>query len=251
MDLGLEGRGVVVTGASKGIGRSVALAFAAERAHVAICARGEDALEKTAKELRAKGVKVHAAACDVADAARLDAFLDGARAALGRVDVLVNNPSAYALGDDEASWAATFAVDMMAAVRASWRVVPWMAEAGGGSIVHVSSASGRMAGSPPAYAAIKAAMISHAKTLSSALAPKKIRVNTIAPGSIEFPGGFWEMIKSGNRPMYDAILASIPSGRMGSPEEVADAVVFLASRRASWITGVTLGVDGGQYPANA
>ena len=240
---------MIVTGASRGIGRSIALGFADEGASLAICARGADGLEKVAGELRAKGAKVHAAPCDVGDAKALDAFLEGAHAALGRVDVLVNNPSALAMADDETAWKTSFDVDLMAAVRALWKVVPWM-EKSGGSVVHVSSLSGKMAGSPPAYAAIKAAMISHAKTLSSALAAKKIRVNVVAPGAIDFPGGFWDMVHTHDKGMYEGTLATIPSGRMGTPEEVANAVLFLASPCASWITGATLGVDGGQYPAN-
>jgi 3-oxoacyl-[acyl-carrier protein] reductase len=249
MDLELRGKGVIVTGASRGIGRSIALAFAEEGASLAVCARGAEGVEKIAGELRAKGAKVHAAPCDVGDGKALDAFLEGAHKALGRVDVLVNNPSALAMNDDEAAWKASFDVDLMASVRALWKVVPWM-EKDGGSIVHISSLSGRMAGSPPAYAALKAAMISHAKTLSTALAPKKIRVNVVAPGAIDFPGGFWDMVRQHQKPMYDGTLATIPSGRMGTPEEVANTVVFLASSRASWVTGVTLGVDGGQYPGN-
>ena len=250
MDLGLSGKGVIVTGASRGIGRSIALAFAAEGANLAICARGEEGLRTAAEEIRAAGAKVHAAACDVGDVQQLERFLDGAREALGRIHVLVNNPSALALGDDEAAWKASFEVDLMAGVRALWKVVPWMEQAGGGSVVYVSSASGRMAGSPPAYAAIKSAMISHSKTLATALAPKKIRVNTIAPGAIDFPGGFWEMVKHGDRKAYDGMVATIPWGRMGTPEEVASVAVFLASPKASWVTGVVVGVDGGQYPGN-
>jgi NAD(P)-dependent dehydrogenase (short-subunit alcohol dehydrogenase family) len=251
MDLQLAGKGVIVTGASRGIGRAIAHAFAAEGANVAVCARGEDGLRKAAEELRAKKVRVHAAACDVGDARALAAFLDGSAEALGRVDVLVNNPSALAIGDDEAAWKASLEVDLMAAVRATWKVVPWMEKVGGGSIVHISSISGRMGGQPPAYGAAKAAMISHAKNLSSALAPKKIRVNVVAPGSIDFPGGFWETVHKTNKAMYDGIVATIPSGRMGTPEEIADTVVFLASPRAGWVTGVTLDVDGGQYPGIA
>jgi 3-oxoacyl-[acyl-carrier protein] reductase len=250
MDLGLAGKGVVITGASKGIGRAAALAFAGEGAHVAICARGAPALEATAGELRAKGVKVFAKTADVSRPAELDAFLDGARAALGRVDVLVNNTSGFGTSDDEAGWKASFDIDVMASVRACWKVVPWMSEQGGGSIVHISSTSGLEAGSPPSYAAAKAALISHSKTLAIALAAKKIRVNVIAPGSIEFPGGVWEMIKKANRGFYDSIQASIPWGRLGTAEEVASAIVFAASPRASWITGVTLSVDGGQHKGN-
>jgi NAD(P)-dependent dehydrogenase (short-subunit alcohol dehydrogenase family) len=248
MKLDLAGKGVIVTGASRGIGRSIAAAFAEEGANLAICARGEEGLAKAAEELRAKGVKVHAAACDVGDEKQIAGFLDGAAKALGRIDVMVNNPSALALGDDEAAWKSAFEVDLMAAVRATWKVVPWMEKVGGGSIVHISSISGRMGGQPPAYGAVKAAMISLSKNLATALAPKKIRSNVVAPGAIDFPGGFWDVVKGSNKAMYDGILATIPSGRMGTPEEVAQAVVFLASPRASWITGVTLDVDGGQFP---
>jgi 3-oxoacyl-[acyl-carrier protein] reductase len=250
MDLGLRGKAVVVTGGSRGIGRAIALAFAGEGANVAICARGKEGLEATAKEIAKRGGKVHAQAADVAKPAELDAFLEGAHAAFGRVDVLVNNSSGFGITDDEAGWKTSFDVDMMASVRASWKVVPWMKAQGGGSIVHISSTSALEAGSPPSYAAAKAALISHSKTLAVALAPAKIRVNTIAPGSIEFPGGVWEMIKKGNPAMYDGIKASIPWGRLGSAEEVANAVVFTASERASWVTGVVLSVDGGQHKGN-
>lgn len=250
MDLDLEGKGVVVTGASKGIGRSIALAFAAEGANLALCARGEDALQKTAEEIRARGVRVFAEPCDVADAGALDSFLDAARKALGGLEVLVNNASGFGLSDDDAGWRAGFSVDLMASVRATWKVVPWLAEAGGGAVIHISSTSGLEAGSPPAYAAVKAGLISHAKTLAIQLAPKGIRVNCVAPGSIEFPGGMWETIHRVNEPMYDAIRKTIPFGRLGTPEEVAAAVVFLASKPASWITGVTLAVDGGQHKGN-
>jgi 3-oxoacyl-[acyl-carrier protein] reductase len=250
MDLGLRGKGVVITGGSRGIGRATALAFADEGANVAICARGKEALEATANELRSRGVKAHAQTADVAKPAELDAFLEGAHAAFGRVDVLVNNSSGFGITDDEAGWKISFDVDMMASVRASWKVVPWMKAQGGGTIVHISSTSALEAGSPPSYAAAKAALISHSKTLAVALAPAKIRVNTIAPGSIEFPGGVWEMIKKGNPAMYDGIKASIPWGRLGTAEEVANAVVFTASERASWITGVVISVDGGQHKGN-
>jgi NAD(P)-dependent dehydrogenase (short-subunit alcohol dehydrogenase family) len=263
MDLGLKGKGVIVTGASSGIGRAIALAFAEEGANVGICARGKEALEKTAAELRAKGVSVSAAACDVGDAQALDAFLDASHRALGRVDVLVNNASAIAMGlpEDEA-WRVSLAVDMMAAVRASRTVIPWMAAQGGGSIVHIASLAGRMhlspiarlagpsIGSANAYAAIKAAMISHSKSLASANAAQRIRVNTVVPGPIMFADGGWDTIKKNTPEVYDEFVALVPSGRMGTAEEVANAVVFLGSERASWITGVVLNVDGGQYPAN-
>jgi len=246
MDLGLSGKGVIVTGASRGIGRAIALGFAREGAAVAICARGAEGLEKTAGELRALGGKVHAAPCDIADKAALEDFLEGARQALGAVHVLVNNASGFGVMDNEDGWAAGFGVDVMAAVRASWKVAPWLAEAGGGAIVHISSISGLEASFTVAYGAAKAALQSHARSLARSLASKKIRVNAVAPGSIEFPGGSWEAIQKANPKMYEATRRGIPFGRLGAPEEVADVVVFLASERGRWITGVTLPVDGGQ-----
>jgi len=130
-------------------------------------------------------------------------------------------------------------------------VTPWISSAGGGAIVHISSIAGLEAlGFPPAYCAAKAALISHSKSLAVALAPKKIRVNAVAPGSIEFPGGLWAQAKQGNPDFYNAVLKTIPMGRMGTPEEVADVVAFLVSDRASWVTGVCLAVDGAQHKAN-
>ena len=252
MDLGLKGKGVIVTGASKGIGRAIALEFAREGAHVAICARGAEALEKTRSELAALGGKVHAASCDVGDAKSLGAFLDAAHAALGRVDVLVNNPSGFGVTDNEDGWAASLSVDMMAAVRATWKVVPWLEQQGGGAIIHISSISGLEASLPgvAAYAAVKAGLISHSKSMAMELAPKGIRVNCVAPGSIDFPDGFWDGVHKGNKAFYDGVVSTIPFGRMGKPEEIANAVVFLASTKASWVSGVMLPVDGVQHKSN-
>jgi 3-oxoacyl-[acyl-carrier protein] reductase len=250
MDLGLRGRCAVVTGASKGIGRAIALGLAQEGANIAICARDAETLRRAEGELRERGVRVWAGTCDVGDPVALDGFLESTRRELGRPDILVNNASALAFSDDEAGWRSSLDVDLLAAVRASRKVVPWLAEAGGGSIVHISSVSGLEAGSPPAYAAAKAALISHSKTLAVALAAQRIRVNVVAPGSIEFPGGLWDTLKQGNPGVYALALGSIPWGRLGTPEEVANAVLFLVSDRASWITGVCLGVDGGQHKAN-
>jgi 3-oxoacyl-[acyl-carrier protein] reductase len=251
MDLGLRGKSAVVTGASAGIGRAIALRLAEEGAAVAICARREPVLREAEAQLRTLSVPVYAAVCDVANAEALDEFLDAVRAELGRVDILVNNPSGLSLVDDEAAWQSTLNVDVMAAVRASWKVAPWMAGAGGGVIVHISSIAGLEAtGFPPAYCAAKAALVSHAKSLAVALAPQHIRVNSVAPGSIEFEGGLWAAARENNPEFYNAVLSTIPSGRMGTPQEVADVVAFLASERASWVTGVCLAVDGAQHKAN-
>ena len=252
MDLGLKGKGVIVTGASKGIGRAIAHAFAAEGANIAICARGAEALDKTRAEIAALGVKVHAASCDVGNAEALNAFLEGAHAALGRVDVLINNPSGFGVTDNEEGWAASLAVDVMAPVRATWKVVPWLAAQGGGAVIHISSISGLEASLPgvAAYAAVKAALISHSKSMAMELAPKGIRVNCVAPGSIDFPDGFWDGVRKDNPAFYDGVVSTIPFGRMGKPEEIANAVVFLASAKASWISGAMLPVDGVQHKGN-
>jgi 3-oxoacyl-[acyl-carrier protein] reductase len=251
MDLGLRGKSAVVTGASRGIGRAIALRLAEEGAGVAICARGEPGLRAVESELRTRSVPVYAAVCDVGNAVALDGFLDAAHGKLGPLHVLVNNPSGISFADDEAAWQSSVNVDLMAAVRASWKVAPWMTEAGGGAIIHISSIAGLEAlGFPPAYCAAKAALISHAKSLAVALASRKIRVNTVAPGSIEFAGGLWGQAKQDNPDFYNAVLKTIPWGRMGTPEEVADAVTFLASDRASWVTGICLAIDGGQHKGN-
>jgi 3-oxoacyl-[acyl-carrier protein] reductase len=247
MDLGLAGKGVIVTGASRGIGFAIAQAFAREGANVAICARGAAGVEKAAGELRALGGgKVHAAACDIADKAALETFLGGAKEALGAVHVLVNNASGFGVMDNEDGWASGFGVDVMAAVRSTWKVAPWIAEAGGGAIVHISSISGMDASTTIPYGAVKAALQSFSVSSAKALAKKNIRVNAVAPGSIEFPGGSWEAIGKANPKMYESVRRGIPFGRLGAPEEVADVVVFLASERGRWVTGVTLAVDGGQ-----
>jgi 3-oxoacyl-[acyl-carrier protein] reductase len=251
MDLELKGKAAIVTGASRGIGRAIAQKLADEGAAVAICARGEAGVREAEDDLRKRSVPVYAAPCDVSNAEALGRFLDAAKSALGRVDILVNNPSGFVFADDERAWESTLATDLMAAVRASWKVAPWMVTAGGGAIIHVSSIAGLEAGGFPAsYGASKAALVSHGKALAVALAPQKIRVNTVAPGSIEFDGGLWQHTKHQNPDLYHAVLARIPGGRMGTPQEVADVVAFLASARASWVTGACIIVDGGQHKAN-
>ncbi len=239
---------VVVCGGSRGIGRSIALAFAAAGADVSICARGRETMEATRAAIAALGHKAHAAVCDLADGAAVARYVGEAGAALGGIDVLVNNASGFGIGDDEAGWSQGLAVDVMAMVRASHAALPLLERRGeGASIIHISSISGfRASTRAPAYAAVKAAMISYTASQAAILAAKRIRVNCIAPGSIEFDGGVWDQRRKANDPLYDRVLKSVPFGRMGTPEEVAEVALFLASAHARWVTGQTIAVDGGQ-----
>lgn len=252
MDLGLKDKVAIVTGGSRGIGRSVALALADEGCHVAICARGEDALRKTEAELRERGVRVHAEPLDLNDAAAIDAYVERVAAALGGVDVLVNNVGGTARGaSEDESWQGTFDLNVMAAIRATRASLPHLRARGGGSIIHITSIYGRESGGGAPYNAMKSAMNSHAKSLALQLAPEGIRVNAVAPGSVRHPGGSWDRrVQEDPEGMKRFVEQNIPSGRFGRAEEIADVVVFLASNRASWVTGACINVDGGQSRSN-
>lgn len=247
MQFSFKGKRVIVCGGSRGIGRSIALAFARDGADVSIAARGQQGLDQTKAELAAFGGRVHTGACDLGDGAAVTRYIGDAVAALDGIDILVNNASGFGMVDDEAGWAAGINIDLLATVRASHAAIPHMEKAGGGSIINISSISGFAASVRSApYAAVKAAVINYTMSQALALSPKRIRVNAIAPGSIEFPGGVWEQRKTSHPKLYEGTLRSIPWGRMGRPEEIANVAVFLASDLAGWVTGQTITVDGGQ-----
>ncbi|MCF3946227.1 SDR family oxidoreductase [Acidiphilium sp. AL] len=240
-------RCVVVMGGSRGIGRAIALGFAAEGAEVAICARGAEALEDARRDIAAHGHAAFAAPCDLADAGQIDRFIPEAAGALGGIDVLVNNASGFGMTDDEAGWAASFNIDIMAIVRASHAALPFLEADEGGSIVNIASISGLRASNRSApYAAAKAAVINYTATQARMFARQRIRVNAISPGAIEFPGGVWDRRKHDSPKLYETTLASIPFGRFGTAEEVAEVALFLASPAARWVTGQNIAVDGGQ-----
>jgi len=250
MSFDFSGRRVLVAGGSRGIGRAIALNFAAAGADVGLCARGAEALEATRAEVARHGHQVHAMVCDLADAESIAAWVPAAAEALGGIDVLVNNASGFGLGDDEEGWAASLAVDVMAMVRSSRAALPWLQKAGaagGANIIHISSISAYRPSTRAApYAAVKAAMNSYTGSQAALWCRDGIRVNAIAPGSIEFPGGTWEERRTANPALYERTLKSIPAGRMGTPDEIAEVALFLASPHARWMTGQVLTVDGGQ-----
>ncbi len=247
MGFEFNGKRVIVAGGSRGIGRSIALGFAAAGAHVSICARGAETLERTRGEIAKLGVRAHAASCNLGDGPAVTRYVADAVAALGGLDVLVNNTSGFGMSDDEAGWAAGLAVDVMASVRASHAALPFLEKTPSSSIIHISSISGlRPSIRTPAYGAVKAMLIHYTTSQAAALGRKGIRVNCIAPGSIEFPGGTWEKRRLDGDELYTRILKSIPFGRLGTPEEIAEVALFLASPHARWVTGQTITVDGGQ-----
>lgn len=248
MSSGLEARHVVVCGGSRGIGRSIALAFAKAGAHVSICARGAETLAATQAELQAEGSgTMHAAACDLSSADAIAAYIPAAASALGGIDCLVNNASGFGGGDTEEGWAASMSVDVLATVRASQAAHAFLLKGTNPSIVNITSISGfRPSVRTSAYGAAKAAVMHYTTSQAAVMARQGIRVNSVAPGSIEFAGGVWDERKKSAPALYNNILKSIPFGRLGAPEEIADVVLFLASPQARWVTGQVIAVDGGQ-----
>ncbi len=246
MRIDLTGRRALIAGGSRGIGLAIARAFSETRADVAICARQQAALEAAAKEIARTGRRVSARPCDLAQADEVRAWVNGAAADLGGIDILVNNASGFGRTDDEGGWAASIQVDLLASVRASHAALAYI-ERQGGSIIHISSTAGLGASvRTPPYGAVKAALMEYTQTQAATLAAKRIRVNCIAPGSIYFEGGTWDMARQHNPRLYERTLARIPSGRYGTPEEVANVATFLVSEQASWVTGQTIAVCGGQ-----
>jgi 3-oxoacyl-[acyl-carrier protein] reductase len=258
MDLGLTGKIAVVTGSSRGLGLASARALVAEGCRVCICARGEESLVEAAIEVEALAKKpgmVAAVQADVSTAAGVQLVIERTVEAFGGLDILVNNVGRAAgtdiLGTTDAEWQDAIDETLFPAIRASRLAVPHMQARGGGVILMIASIWGRESGGRMTYNAVKAAEISLAKAMAQQLAPMNIRVNSIAPGSILFPGGSWHKRQQADpQGIAEFIKRDLPFGRLGRADEVGNVVAFLASARASWVSGASITVDGCQSRSN-
>ena len=245
MDLGLKGLKALVTGGTRGIGRAIAETLAAEGCDVAICARNAKEVGATVAALKTRGVKVTGAAIDVSDDPRLRAWVAEAAATLNGIDIIVANVSAMAISDDDKGWSRGFSTDLMGTVRLVDAATPFLLASKAAAIVTISSVSAREIDpeSGP-YGVFKAAIIHYTQLLAQKLAAQGIRANTVSPGTTYFEGGIWDQIKDADPAVYHAAMDLNPTGRMGMPQEIANAAVFLASPAASFISGTNLVVDG-------
>lgn len=244
MDLQLNGRRVLVTGGTRGIGGAIVEAFLDEGAVVGFCARNAAEVASAQDALRSRG-SVTGAAVDVADGDALAAWVEESAEAFGGLDVVVANVSALAIPDTEENWQASLNVDVMHTVRLVRAAMPHLERSDAASIIAISSVSGResdFASGP--YGTAKTAIIGYIHGLAMQLAPKGIRANTVSPGNTYFKGGVWESIEAGNPELFETAVALNPTGHMGTPEEIAAPVVFLASPRARRVSGTNLVVDG-------
>ena len=248
MDLGLKGRNAVVLGGTRGIGRAIADTLAGEGASVAICARNADQVKNAVAGLQSHGGKATGASVDITDGAALKSWITDAARELGSIDILFSNAGAMAQGGDPASWEQNFRLDVLGAVNAFEAARPFLEasgeKTGDAAFVIISSIAAAQADAASSYGPVKAALVHMAKGFARQYARKKIRVNVVSPGTVYFKGGVWNMVEQNTPKRYEDALARNPTGRMATPQEIANAAVFLASPASSFTTGSNLVVDG-------
>jgi 3-oxoacyl-[acyl-carrier protein] reductase len=245
MDLKLNGKTAAIAGATRGIGWAIAELLAAEGCNVSICARDGAAVDDVVADLAASGAKVIGQAADATNRADQNAWIDATVKTFGGLDIFIANVSALNQGTDEDAWRQSFEVDMMASFNGIEAALPHLKGSESGSVVLISSiAALHVPGGPKPYGAMKAAVINYSKGLARSLAPEGIRVNAVSPGNIYFEDGVWGKTERNNPEFFAKQVAANPMGRMGTPEEVAKATVFLASPAASFVSGTNLIVDG-------
>ncbi len=248
MDLELQGKRVIVTGGTRGIGRAIAETFADEGAMVAICARNNDQVAEAVKALEAKGVKALGGVVDISKADDLSSWIAHVAASFGGIDAVVSNPGAMAIQNTPDAWRQNFEVDVLGALTTVEAAKPHLLaaakERGDASIVLISTVSTMESDGESAYGPMKSALVHMAKGIARQQARHGLRANVVSPGTVYFKGGVWEMIEHNMPERYKGALERNPTGRMGSPQEIANAAVFLSSPKARYITGVNLAVDG-------
>jgi 3-oxoacyl-[acyl-carrier protein] reductase len=248
MDLHLKGKNAVVLGGTRGIGRAIADTLAGEGANVAVCARNAEQVSEAVAALKGKGVKATGASVDITDGAALQSWIAKAGGELGGIDILVSNAGAMAQGGDPASWESNFKLDVLGAVNAFDAARPFLEKAaetnGDAAFIIIASVSAAESDNPSSYGPIKASLIHYAKGLARQHAKRRIRANVVSPGMVYFEGGVWAMVEKANPDFFKQAIARNPTGRAATPQEVANAAVFLASPASSYTTGVNLLVDG-------
>lgn len=248
MDLHLKGKKAVVLGGTRGIGRAIAETFAAEGADVAICARNADQVKETVAALKDQSVRATGGSVDIADGPALKSWIEKAAGELGGIDILVSNAGAMAQGPGEADWTQNFRLDVLGAVNAFEAARPSLEKAaaanGDAAFVIISSVSAAESDNASSYGPIKAALIHLAKGLARQHAKRGIRTNVVSPGMVYFKGGVWAMVEQNSPDYFKQAIARNPTGRAATPQEIANATVFLASPASSYTTGVNLLVDG-------